>query len=621
MTSKIRHFKARLLFVALLAGLKNLQAFAQVQIEPVVITASRIETPEAEVSQSITVIEPSESDRQSGRAVYELLRDVPGVSVVNSGGVGQLSSVYIRGSGSQQTLVLMDGVLMNDPSAPGRSYDFGRLSAHQVERIEILNGSSSGVHGSNATGGVINIITKKEFRDRSAVFAEYGSFNTKRLSATHSAVIKKTRLNLGASIEDSTGFPSASVPPGSAKNNGFSRQSLTLSSISPLSPTWSLKGALRGYRSKSDVPYSGGVAGQDPNYPQKESQGSGKLQLEYSGAEYWEPSISLSYFQSERNTENRQDYGVYQGNRIRLEQLNRIFWNDSITWIFGIDSQIERASIEEKYNGTLTQMPTEAQVATGAFAENRWRSGNVFGSAAIRADVFHGTTHQFTYRLGSGYVFPRSATTLKASVGRGFTAPSLDQIHSSTYGNPRLNAEVSQSYEGTIQQKFGSLIEIQSTYFLINFSNLIFGDSSDNYRYKNISAAKNQGLESALRWKPRSFLNLTLSHTFLSAKNLENGKQLNRRPTHSAAISLQGTHGGNFQWNFKGRFTGTRFDDSANTVRMPSFTAFSADSSWKFLKNTAAFAKIENILDKRYEEVAGYQTASRSLYVGVMQEF
>ncbi|NDD90937.1 TonB-dependent receptor, partial [bacterium] len=543
--------------------------YGATRLEPVVVTASRVETLESEVAQSITVIEPTEADRQSGRPVFELIRDVPGITVVNSGGAGQLTSVYIRGSGYQQTLVMVDGVIMNDPSSPGRGYDFGRLSAHQIDRIEILSGSSSSIHGPNATGGVINILTKKESRNRSSLFAEYGSFETKRLSGAHSSSVGNTRLDLTASVEDSGGFPAAAESYGNTLRNGFSRQSASISSTTKLSPAWLLEGVVRGYQSKSNLPYSGGINGEDPNYIQKEAQGSARLKLNYKGSKNLEPTLSISYFSTARSTDNPADSvhtlssnALYHGARARIEQINTLFWNESNTLIFGLDSQIESASIHDDYEGLVTNMPGVDQIASGVFAENRWRSGNAFASIALRGDLFHGSSNQFTYRFGPGYSFPEFATTVKASLGRGFKIPSLDQLYTPTFGNRSLKPEESLSYEGSIQKTIGRSLDIQTTYFHIDFENLIVGDPSDSYRYKNVASAKTEGVESSIRWNASTDLSLAIHHTWLSARNLDNGKELERRPSHAAGLSVRGSISRKLRVGMSARFVGARFDNA-----------------------------------------------------------
>ncbi|HRT96425.1 MAG TPA: TonB-dependent receptor plug domain-containing protein, partial [Planctomycetota bacterium] len=129
--------------------------------EEVMVTATRLETPAKQVGSSITVITRKEIEQKKQATVLELLRTVPGVDVVQAGPAGGQSSVFLRGAKSEHTLVLLDGVELNDPITPGRSFDWAHLTADNVERIEVLRGPQSTLYGSDAIGGVINIITRK----------------------------------------------------------------------------------------------------------------------------------------------------------------------------------------------------------------------------------------------------------------------------------------------------------------------------------------------------------------------------------------------------------------------------------------------------------------------------
>jgi len=145
-------------FAAPLAAQER-DSIAAIPVPPIVVTVSRIETPTDEVANAITVVTRQEIERRQLRTVEEALRTVPGVSLVRSGGPGGTTTIFIRGASSEHALVLLDGIELNDPSLPAGGYDFATLGTAGVERIEILRGPQSTVHGSNALGGVVNIIT------------------------------------------------------------------------------------------------------------------------------------------------------------------------------------------------------------------------------------------------------------------------------------------------------------------------------------------------------------------------------------------------------------------------------------------------------------------------------
>ncbi len=628
----IRLFHSPLVIGALAALPLHTLALAEESetLEPVVVTASRVATPQSEVAQSITVIEPTESDRQSGRPIFEILRSTPGLTVINSGGAGQLSSVYIRGAAYQQTLIMVDGVIMNDPSNPGRGYDFGRLTARQVDRIEVLSGSQSGVHGANAIGGVINIITRRQTTDSASIFAEYGAFATRRASALVAQKLGSTVVNVSAGYDESDGFPAASPTSGNRLNNGYSTLSGTLSTESQLAEHWKLQTTVRSYRARTELPYSGGPGGDDPNYLQTETQGTARAELRYQGHETWEPSLAVSYFKTYRRNDNEADAvhttpsdARYHGARLRVEQLNQWALNETHTLILGMDSQIERASVYDNYEGWITQIPSASQSITGLFAEDRWRLGSAFASVALRGDRFHGFGDQLTYRFGPGYRFETTGSTFKGSVGRGFKIPSLDQLYAPTYGSQALSPETSLSYDFTVIQEVGRGLSFQTTWFENRFSNLIQGDPNDSFKYKNISSATTRGLETSLNYRSMGDLTLAINHTFLQARNNDIAEELLRRPKHALTVSLRARSFEKLDWGVAGRFVGARKDtDPATfaTIRMPSYTVFNADASYSIGDGYKAFGRLDNLLDREYEEVAGYGTARRSFYFGLQKE-
>ncbi len=598
-------------------------------LEPVVITASRITTPQDEVAQSIAVIEPTESDRQSGKPIFELLRSAPGVSVMNSGGPGRLTEVYIRGSGYQQTLVMVDGVVMNDPSSPARGYDFGRLNARQVDRIEVLSGSQSGVHGANAIGGVINIITRRQQSNSASIFGEYGAFDTRRGSILAAREVGLSTVNLNFGYDESEGFPAASSRYGNSINSGYRNFSGTVSTETKLKDAWHLRTTARAYQARSELPFSGGSGGDDPNHVQFETQGTARAEVSYQGNSNWEPTIALSFFKTFRKTDNAPDLihadsatGRYHGARFRLEQLNQFILNDSNTLTIGIDSQIDRGSIYDQYGAYISAMPSVSQSVTGIFSENRWKSGSSFASVALRGDRFHGFGNQLTYRLGPGHRFESTGTTLKGSLGRGFKIPSLDQIYAPIYGNPSLSSETSFSYDLSMQQDLGPGLTLQTTWFQSQFSNLILGDPTDMFKYKNIGSATNKGLETSFSYSSPSGSSLTIQHTFLMARNNDKNEDLIRRPRQSLHLSARRKLLQSLDFGINARYVGIRNDTDPgfSTIRMPSYTVFNADASYTIGGGYKAFGRLDNVLDREYEEVAGYGTARRSLYVGLQKE-
>ena len=197
-------------------------------VSEIIVTANRREQPLSEIGTSISVL--TDVDLVKGQYVYVLdaLGSVPGVAISQSGSFGGTASVSIRGAGGDQTLVFVDGVRLNDPSSTGNGYNFANLDPHNIERMEILRGPQSVLYGSDAIGGVVNIITKSGEEDAGAsVFAETGSFNTYRGGATAFGGTEKFGYNIAASGTSTDGVSSADENDGNSEKDGFEGYTLS----------------------------------------------------------------------------------------------------------------------------------------------------------------------------------------------------------------------------------------------------------------------------------------------------------------------------------------------------------------------------------------------------------
>jgi vitamin B12 transporter len=621
--------------VTVLSASSSARAEETERLEPVVVTASRIATSQDNVAQSITVVEPTEADRKSGRLVYDLLRTVPGINVINTGGPGQSTTVQVRGANSEQTLVLLDGVPMNDPTNAGRGFDFAQLTAHEVERIEVLRGAQSGVHGNNSTGGVIQIITRRAGADsRASIRGDYGAFNSKRLSGSAGGSLGNTRVAASALFEESDGFPAANAAYGNTIKNGFQRWTGTLALDHDF--TKELDGSLtaRLYRADTSLPYNGGSpgvgTGQDPNYAGKDGQAAIGGKVRYKKFSHWEPSLAVGLNLVVRRFDNLPDSvntdmlaERYRGRRFKIDQSNTFELANGHTLVTGLDTQIETITVSQDYGSGVSTIEGKSQAISGLFTEYRWDAGQGFITAAARADRFHGRSDQLTYRVGPGYRMLDGALLAKASVGKGFKLPSLFQLYSS-FGDPSLRSEKSRSWDAGLEysvRESSAKTLLSASCFDADFTDLI--DYSAG-KFVNIRSAGNRGVEFSASHRRDSGFGLEASYTYQQARNAETGKQLPRRPTHLLSARAAGPLAHGLEAGLSLRYTGARADvDPAfpyPAVRMPSYTLLNADASYTIGQGYKAFGRLDNVLNRQYEEVAGYGTAGRSLYFGLQKD-
>ncbi len=237
----------------------------------VVVTATRIETPSKEVASSITVITRADLDRANRSTVLDVLEDVVGTAAVRSGGIGAAASIMLRGGNSEHTLVLLDGVEINDPMNPSRSCDLAHIALDQVERIEVLRGPQSTLFGSDALGGVVNIITRTgEGRPKLSLYGSAGSLSTSESRLGISGSTRRVSYSLGASYLKSGGISAADKAlAGNTEKDGYRRLSLTGRAGLKLAPNLDLDLTVRGLLTRSEIDNFGGPFGDDPNNSQR----------------------------------------------------------------------------------------------------------------------------------------------------------------------------------------------------------------------------------------------------------------------------------------------------------------------------------------------------------------
>jgi vitamin B12 transporter len=238
----------------------------QYQLDELVVTATKVETPAKEVGSSITVITKRQIEEQQQSTVLDVLRSVPSLDIVQSGGLGRTTSVFIRGADSEHTLVLIDGVEMNDPISAGRSFDFANLTTDNIDRIEILRGPQSTLYGSDAIGGVINIITKTGEGKPDGFFSvEGGSLKSFREAGGFYGGNKRIRYSLGFSRQDTDGISAAGEKYGNTEKDGYGNTSV--SGKLGITPAHNLNVDVifRRIDAKADLDNNGGIGGDDPN--------------------------------------------------------------------------------------------------------------------------------------------------------------------------------------------------------------------------------------------------------------------------------------------------------------------------------------------------------------------
>jgi len=608
----------------------------------VVVTATRIETPVKEVASSVTVITRQELENSHRSTVLDLLRDVLGTAVIQNGGNGSASSTFLRGSNSEHVLIMLDGVELNDPMNPSRSYDLAHFSLDNVDQIEILRGPQSTLYGSDALGGVINILTKKGSGKPSlSISSSGGAYRAFQAAAALSGSSGVVNYAFGLSRFATGGISAASSAyAGNTEKDGY--KNLTFSGKIGLALKKNIEADihLRSVAARSDIDSFGGPFGDDPNSIQDYRSVflRGQVRALLAGNR-WEQKLGVSYIHSNRQNDNPVDplhpfdseKGLFKSSLVKMDWQNNLFLHPANTLTFGAD--VEREQGESEYHslglwGPYDSLfPSKAANRTGVYLQDQARlADRIFATAGVRLDHHSRTGFFLTFRLAPAYYVEKTGTKFRATLGTGFKSPSLYQLFApgtsmGPIGNERLKSEQCTGWDVGIEQRFiGGRLVGGFTYFSNDYRNLI--DFSFEEGYINIGQARTRGIEIYAQFRPSDGLEIRAGYTRLEAKDLDSGTDLPRRPKDKLSTSLNCDISKKWALGLSIIHTGKRTDKNYTAwpypdVSLPAFTLFDGSLSFSLSSQIQVFIRLENILDQKYELVYGYGTPRISGYAGL----
>ena len=619
----------------------------EVTLEKVVVTATRVETPIEEIASSITVITSQEIERKQKSTVLEVLRGVPGLDVVQQGGAGRITSIFIRGSNSEHNLVMVDGVEVNDPMATGRYFDFAHLTVDNIERIEVLRGPQSTLYGSDAIGGVIHIITKKgEGKPKFFLTAEGGSFTTFRETAGVSGGNKWVNYSLGISRFDTEGISAANKKDGNYERDGYENTSLSARlGFTPLE-NLDIDFILRYIDAKTEIDNFGGVGGDDPNNIAKSKQFLFKTQVGLSLFDhFWIQKAGFTINNHNRDIKNKKDpqhpfdfeKGSFDGEFLKFDWQHTLNLHKTNALTFGFEYEEEKGKSkyywESLWGPGLSLFPKEKAKIKGYYIQDQIRLWErFFTTIGVRIDDHSRFGTETTYRIAPAYLIKETDTKIKGTFGTGFKAPSLYQLFAPAtlwgpIGNKNLKPEKSRGWDFGAEQDFlNKRLSLGATYFRNDFKDLIDFDFAKGYT--NIAKAKTEGIEVFASVKPIDDLMFRISYTYTDTEDKRTDRDLLRRPKNKLGFDL------NYQFLKKGNanlgltYVGRRddifFDPSTFTsrrVEIGGYTLVNLAASYDITKNFQIFGRVDNLFDKDYVEVSGYGTPGLSFLGGIKLSF
>ena len=582
--------------------------------DSIIVYGVRLEQSVTEVGSSVSILTAEDIEALGVDYVVDAIATLPGVTINQNGAFGGSASVRIRGASSEQTLVIIDGVVSNDPTSPGGGFNFARLDPTNIDRIEVLKGPQSTLWGTDAIGGVVNIVTKRPAEGlQGNVFAQGGSYNSLRGGAEVASGGDIFDFRLSVSGNSTDGISKADEANGNTEKDSYESTNVNARVGVNLPGEARLQASVLWTDAESEFDSfsfgdQGNVADGDELSATEELVGNLSLHLPLFDGKF-DNTVLVGYTEIDRQnfTDGLPSFDS-KGDRLTYRYQGTVSINDSNRLAFGAERETNESNDEEVSIDGLFALyeiqPVESLTLT----------------AGLRRDdheVFGGET---TGRFAAAYN-PTDLVTLRASWGEGFKAPTLFQTTffccGATGPNTDLKPEESEAYDvGVTLRTSDTRGEIGLTYFDQDTTNLI-NFSFDIGGYENIAEARSRGVEIAGKYRFTEWFETSLSYAYVDAKDGA-GEALVRVPQHSGDLQFDLNPAGRLSGNLRVKYNGTEQDP--NGV-VPAWTRVDLAGRFAMSDSVEFYGRIENLLDEQYQQILGYGTPGLSGYVGAKFSF
>jgi len=604
--------------------------------DEIIVTATRLATRRREVASSVTVITAAQMERKGVRTVAQALRDVPGLDVTQNGPTGGVTGVSLRGAKTDQTKVLIDGVCVNDPIAPTGGYNFANLLTEDIERIEVVRGPQSVLYGSDAIGGVINIILKRgKGKLNGYAKAWGGSYHT--YGETVAGGGSRGWLDYYASITrlDTRGFSAAAFGNGNHEPDGFGSTSyMAKVGITP-SEHFETTMLVKGHASRIEVDDGGGPGQDDKNRFGKDRSLLIKIQPKLTLLDgRWEQRFAFSHVRNRRTDHDGptgdRAQSDYNGERTKFEWQHDLRLHKTNLLTVGVETEEDAGSstyFSDAFGAYHDHFSRMSMRTSGVYVQDKINIAETFfTTAGVRLDEHDEFGQAVTWRVAPALWIKRTQTKLKGAIGTGFKAPSVYQLFAPLYGNLSLQPEKSLGWEVGFEQYFcKKSVGWEVVYFENNFTNLI--DFSAG-KYNNVGQAFTQGVETTAKWQPCKAFELSANYTYLRSLDKQTGEDLIRRPRHKFSVDVSVSPTEKLRLSAGVGFVGGRNDlvfDPATfatrRVRLAKYATWRFGAEYDLCKNVTVFGNVENAFNEQYENVSGYGTPGMAVYAGAKMKF
>jgi vitamin B12 transporter len=581
------------------------------QLKTTVVTASRTEQKLADTLAATSVITREDIEQSQAQDLPTLLRGQAGVEIVQNGGFGTSASIFMRGAASNASLVLIDGVPVN--SATTGTTNIAQIPVSQIDHIEIVRGNVSALYGSQAVGGVIQIFTRKGDGGPPRAYAEvgYGTNNTTQANAGIAGSFEdgKTRFSLdvsrfhtnGISAQDPRFFPKVNP-----NRNGDDNTSVSASLSRKFGDTWEVGARL--FQSDGSSSYDNAYGkptdlnDTDARVRQISGYAKGNITDKWSTRFTVTQGDDYSY-----NYLNGQGNGNFHTSSNQIDWANEYAFMPDQKLIAGYTRLEQTVESNTNYGRNNRHLDSPYLGYEGTFGKHQVQ-------ANVRRDVYSDFGGANSYWLGYGYNLTKQWKFM-ANASDGFRAPTFNELFYPGYGNPNLQPERSISKELAVQFNGGERLGlVKLTGFQTNYTNLIQSLTVFPYTAANVAKARVEGLELTYTGRPILGVDVRASFTRQNPTDLDADKQLARRAKQFGSVGLSKTFD-KFTVSGDVFYSGERYDTGGQ--HLGAYTLLNLQARYDIDKSWYVSAHLDNVLNKNYQTVYGYNTLGRAIYVSL----
>lgn len=602
--------------------------------EWVVVAATRVPTHIEDVGSSVTVITAPQIEARQQRSLPDVLRSVPGVNIVQTGGAGGQTSLFLRGTNANHTKVLLDGIDLADPSTPSGAIDISKLLASDIAKLEVLRGPQGALYGSDAIGGVVNIITKGgEGPMKITANLEGGSFDT---------------FNQGASLSGSEGdfryqatvqhflsgatpvTPLNLLPPGQRRNDDFYNNVTASTKLGyRVTDNFDLGFVGHYYNSLSKITGDAFDFVNFTSFPSPTRTRISSIQYQSRGTAHlvlWDgrldQTLGFAYgstIVATQDPDNGDSRAI--GDRVKLDWQGNLRVMEGQTLVLGAETA--RDALHPGLSFGFPSALSRGITTNAGYAE--LLSDFDFGlhnSISIRYDDNSRFGNKTTWRVAPTWLIAETGTRLKASAGSGFKAPALQQLYGTFGGNALLKPETSFGYDvGVEQSLLDGAVTAGITWFQNNIKNLIVSGPAPTFNLINVGRARTDGVESFIAWKALDTLTLRADYTYTDALDASTGLALLRRPRHKVSAGGDWQATDDLSLNASLLYVGPQIDGNRDFSiprhKMPDYVTLDLAASYRLNDKWSLFGRIENAFDTDYQSPDGFLRPGIGAYGGI----